>query len=219
MGVRKAQALRRARQMAAIVAVALPGRQWPYAGRCPGCSRQFESPECRNEAPPAVYLISGRVRRQGIGRIRLNEIMPKRFIFDELVSAGLVGLLGPEGLQEMASDYYLLLDANVRQMAESLPYRDILRGTIPYAVQAQIRARCGDRSVYRGQQVIGFTLPVRCSLGLNGAQIDETVAHVRSVPELDADLTRYLSALDQKVGLLQGTAQQSDELAAALRAF
>lgn len=142
----------------------------------------------------------------------------KHFIFDEMVSSGLVGLLGHEALQEMASDYYLSLDANVPQLLEAPPYRDILRRSMPYAVQARIRDRCGDRPVYRGKQVIGVSLPSHCALDLSAAEVAEAIERVRAVPSLDADLTRYLSALDQKLGLLSGTAQQTDDLAAALKA-
>jgi hypothetical protein len=142
---------------------------------------------------------------------------PKRFIFSEMVSAGLVGLLGRESLQEMASDYYLSLAANEPQMLESPPYRDILRRAMPYAVQARVRERCGDRIVYHGKQPIGVTLPEYCTLGLAVGQIGEAVDKVQKVPGIAADLTRYLSALDQKLALLRGTARQTDELAAALR--
>lgn len=141
---------------------------------------------------------------------------PKRFIFDELVSAGLVGLLGREALQEMASDYYLSLDANAPQMLEAPPYRDILRRAMPYEVQALIRERCGDRIVYRGKQPVGVTVPDRCELGLSAGQVSNADRRVRAVPQIEADLTRYLSALDQKLALLKGTTRQSDELAAAL---
>jgi hypothetical protein len=143
---------------------------------------------------------------------------PKRFIFGELVSAGLVGLLGSETLQEMTSDYYLSLDANVPQMVDTPPYRDILRRIMPYAVQERIRDRCGDQFVYRGKQAIGSMIPEHCDLGLTSAQVADAVVQLRAVPQLGADLTRYLSALDQKLSALEGTAQQTDALAAALKA-
>jgi hypothetical protein len=131
-------------------------------------------------------------------------------------SAGLVGLLGPEALQEMTSDYYLSLDANIPQMLETPPYREILRRSMPYVVQARIRERCGDHFVYRGKQIIGTELPAHCTLGLSTAQIDGAIEQLRAVPQLRDNLTRYLSALEQKVALLRGTAQQTDELRAAL---
>jgi hypothetical protein len=142
---------------------------------------------------------------------------PKHFVFDELVSAGLVGLLGREELQEMASDYYLSLKANEPQMSEAPPYRDILRRAMPYGVQARVRARCGDRLVYRGKQIIGATLPDNCELGLRAAEVTKAAVRVRAVPQLSSDLTRYLSALDQKLSVLEGTTRQTDELVFALK--
>lgn len=142
---------------------------------------------------------------------------PKRFVFDELVSAGVVGLLGGNTLQQMATDYYLSLETNVSQMSEAPPYRDIVRRAMPYGVQARIRERCGDRSVYRGKQPVGATLPSGCTLGLSGAEISEAVRRVRAVPQISADLTRYLSAVDQKLSVLKGTTRQTDQLAAALQ--
>jgi hypothetical protein len=52
---------------------------------------------------------------------------------------------------------------------------------------------------------------------LTDAQIAGAVEQLRAVPQLKADLTRYLSALEQKVTLLRGTAQQTDDLRAALK--
>lgn len=143
---------------------------------------------------------------------------PKRFVFDELVSAGLVGLLGDDVLQQMATDYYLSLETNVPQMSEAPPYRDIVRRVMPYAVQARIRERCGERTVYRGEQPVGAMLPDNCALGLAAAEISEAVRRVRAVPQIEADLTRNLSALDQKLLVLRGTTRQTEQLARALQA-
>jgi hypothetical protein len=143
---------------------------------------------------------------------------PKRFVFDELVSAGLVGLLGGDALQQMASDYYLSLETNVPQMSEAPPYRDIVRRAMPYGVQARIRQRCGDRTVYLGKQPIGASLPENCPLGVSGTEISEAVRRVRAVPHINADLTRYLSAIDQKLSVLRGTTRETQQLVGALQA-
>ena len=164
------------------------------------------------EKPDEKFLVDAYQATQ------IDPTPPKRFIFGELVSAGLVGLLGPETLQEMTSDYYLSLDSNAPQMADMPPYRDILRRTMPYEVQEQIRERCGDQFVYRGKQAIGSMLPEHCDLSLTSADVAGSVQKIRAVPELGADLTRYLSSLDQKLSALEGTAQQTDDLVAALNA-
>jgi hypothetical protein len=81
-------------------------------------------------------------------------------------------------------------------------------------VQACIRERCGDRLVYHAKQVIGITVPDPCELGLSEGEAARAVEQVQNVPQIDADLTRYVSALDQKLALLKITTGQSFELAA-----
>ena len=143
---------------------------------------------------------------------------PKHFIFDELVSAGLAGLIGNESLQEMTSDYYLSLATDVPQLAEAPPYRDLLRREMPYVVQTSIRARCGDRDVLLNRQVIGQSFPERCVLRLDPALVATSVSRLRAVAGLDTALTRYLSALDQKLGLLGANSSKTDRLVKAIEA-
>ena len=143
---------------------------------------------------------------------------PKHFIFDELVSAGLAGLIGDETLQEMTSDYYLSLATDVPQLAEAPPYRELLRREMPYAVQAPIRERCGDRDVLRNNQVIGQSFAKRCVLGLDPALVAASVSHLRAVAGLDTALTRYLSALDQKITLLGANSAKTDRLVKTIEA-
>ncbi len=149
---------------------------------------------------------------------QMDLTLPKHFIFDELVSAGLAGLIGDEKLQEMTSDYYLSLATDVPQLAEAPPYRELLRREIPYAVQALIRADCGDRDVLRDGQVIGQSFPEQCVLGLDPALVATSVSHLRAVAGLDTALTRYLSALDQKVALLGANSSKTDRLVKAIEA-
>ena len=149
---------------------------------------------------------------------QMDLTAPKHFIFDELVSAGLAGLIGNESLQEMTSDYYLALATDVPQLAEAPPYRDLLRREMPYAVQASIRARCGDRDVLLNRQVVGQSFPEQCVLKLDPALVAASVRHLRAVAGLDTALTRYLSALDQKIALLGGNSSKTDRLIHAIAA-
>ena len=71
----------------------------------------------------------------------------KSYIYNEMVSAGLVGLLGDDQVQQAASDYYVQVSANDRTLAEIYPYRDIVRGIIPYSIQGAVQQACGDRFV------------------------------------------------------------------------
>lgn len=139
---------------------------------------------------------------------------PRHFVFDGLVSNGLLNLVGDARVQELTSQYYLSLATDGPQLSEAPLYRDQLRSIMPYPVQAAIRARCGDRNVTVGGEVVGQTLPPDCRLGLSPAQIDDALRRIRR-GALEQPLTRYLSALDQKINLLRGSAQ-NDALIEAL---
>lgn len=147
---------------------------------------------------------------------QMDLTAPKHFVFDELVSAGLAGLIGDEKLQELLSDHYLSLATDLPQLAEAPPYRELLRKEMAYPVQAAIRARCGDRNVAIAGQVIGQEVPEHCSLGLDPRLVAESARHLRAIPRLDTALTRYLSALDQKINLLEGSSEPTDMLIKAI---
>lgn len=148
---------------------------------------------------------------------QIDTALAKTFIYDELVSAGLVDRLGPPDIQAAVSDYYLSVKAINRSLEETLPYRTIMRALIPYAAQMQIRERCGDLAVTYKQRIIGFRLPDECNLQLNGQMIMAAVTHIREQPRIVDDLTRYLASLDEKIGGLEGTLVQTDALIATLR--
>ena len=145
------------------------------------------------------------------------DITPgKRFIYDEMVSSGLVDRLGSEKLQAEASDYYLGNEGIERTYGEIPPYRALMRTLIPHAAQAQIRGRCGDlRVVYQGR-IIASALPERCDVSLPAEAIEAGVARIRGEPRLDDELNRYLSWLNEKLGALAQQHDQTDKLRQAL---
>lgn len=69
-------------------------------------------------------------------------------------------------------------------------YREEVRKTIPNAIQAAIRERCGDR-----QLRIGLLLPPRCGLKLPEAEAKRTAAALRARPELLAELHWHRAAV------------------------
>ena len=118
----------------------------------------------------------------------------------------------------MLSDFYLGLATDVPQMAEAPPYREMLRKEMAYPVQAAIRWRCGDHNVTVAGQVIGQAVPDDWSLALDPKLIAASAQHLRGVPELYSALTRYLSALDEKLNLLKENWAPADALVAAIEA-
>ena len=146
----------------------------------------------------------------------------KTFIYDEMVSAGLVDRLGDETIENVASDYYLTLTANVELFNNVFPYRTIIREIIPYAVQEEIRTRCGDRFVFHEGRAIGVRLVEPCNITLDAAAVAQGDAIVRGEPRLERELTRYLASIDEKLTILKAhlrlTADFRNKLIAAARA-
>jgi hypothetical protein len=127
----------------------------------------------------------------------------KTYIYDEMTASGLVGRLGSARLQEMASDYYLGLNASNRVIEETYPYRTLIREVMPYSVQKEIRTTCGDRLLSYKERQIGVTLLVPCPVRLEPAAAAQAAQIVRSTPRIKEEMTRYIASLDEKLDQLE----------------
>jgi hypothetical protein len=135
----------------------------------------------------------------------------RRFTYDELVATGDLGGIGDQSLREELAVYYLGLTAIDTSIRDIPPYRDRIRREMPYAVQARIRSRCGEQS----RQVKGAvvrSLPTRCRTGLHSALVASAVAQLRAAPEMDRDLTRYITDIDQRINAYDGSGRRAREL-------
>lgn len=149
---------------------------------------------------------------------QLDEWTAKRFIYDEMVSAGMVASIGSSGAQQVTSDFYLGVDAIGRALSKESSYRHVVRRAMPYPVQQRIRKGCVDQLVSVEGRVVGIAMPDKCSPDIPPDAIAEGVARIRSRPEFEPELTGHLAGLDQKIALLSLAIQQADEALAALRA-
>ena len=134
---------------------------------------------------------------------QIDTTSPKSYIYDEMVSSGLVSRLGSEELQETASDYYLNIAATDRTIREVLPYRTTIRQLMPLAVQSAIRDHCGDRYVFYRRRVVGVSLPDQCEVSLDAAAANEAARAIRSTPGLREEMTRYVASVDEKLDVLK----------------
>ena len=148
------------------------------------------------------------------------DITPgKRFIYDEMVSSGLVDRLGSEKIQAQASDYYLSNQAIETTYGEIPPYRTIMRTLIPEEAQALIRRRCGDVRVVRQGRIIASRLPDTCDISLDPRTVAAGVARIQRENAVEDALNRYLSWVNEKIGSLELQLNQTRELRAALAQF
>ena len=135
----------------------------------------------------------------------------RRFTYDELVASGSLARAGDKKVRERLDLHYLGLesiDANIRDVP---PYRDRIRREMPYTVQERIRSRCDEQVREVGGAVIR-TLPSSCPTGLERKLIASAVAQLIAVPEMDRDLTRYITDIDQKLAAYELARRRSREI-------
>ena len=126
----------------------------------------------------------------------------KSYIYDEMTANGMVTRIGDTKFQQAASDYYLSLNASNRLIAETHPYRTLIRAVMPYDLQKKIRDACGDRAVSVKGQLVGVKLVVPCPVQLDSAAAARAVRTIRSTPRMKEEMTRYIASLDEKLDQL-----------------
>jgi hypothetical protein len=139
----------------------------------------------------------------------------RRFTYDELLASGELASIGDQKVRELAAAYYLGMSAQNASLEQIPPYRDRLRREMPYAVQQRIQSRCGDR-IRNVKGAVIRSLPKSCDTGLDRAVIAKAVAQLRSAPEMDRDLTRYLVDIDQRLNSYRAIQRRLRELRDAL---
>lgn len=135
----------------------------------------------------------------------------RSFTYEELVATGSLGRIGNEELRRQLDLYHLGLSAINANLRDVPPYRDRIRRVMPYIVQQRIRSRCGEQTREVNGAVIR-TLPSWCETGLDGTLIASAVAGLRAAPEMELDLTRYITDIDQRLDAYQLSQRLSREL-------
>jgi len=141
----------------------------------------------------------------------------KSYIYQEMVSSGLVDSIGPEPVQQAASDYYVQVAATDRELLEEHAYRNIVRGLVPYAVQAELQEKCGDRHVFHNARIIGVRLVETCDLRLDKSVAGAAAAALRNEPGIQQELVRYLGSIHERLQALQDSLLLADRLKKSLR--
>lgn len=140
----------------------------------------------------------------------------RSFTYDELVSTGSLAHVGTQQLRERLDLYYLglaTINANIRDVP---PYRDRIRREMLYSVQERIRSRCGEE-VRESRGAVIRTLPLSCRTGLDRNLVTKAVAKLRAAPQMDRDLTRYITDIDQRLEAYDVSRKISRELQKDLR--
>lgn len=80
-------------------------------------------------------------------------------------------------------------------------YREKLRRAMDLETQNRIRTECGDHMKALPGGGEAPVLPDKCNLPIAAADAQRAAARVRSIPELDQELTRLIVDIDQKQAL------------------
>lgn len=121
-----------------------------------------------------------------------------RAAYDEMIGAGVSRSIGDKETRSRLTAYYTqIMQFDVTALGVTA-YRERLRQTLPYAVQSEIRRKCGDRvtTLRGGAQIASFA--ERCALGLDKAVVASAVSRLKDA-DLEEDLTRQIADLDQKL--------------------
>ena len=140
---------------------------------------------------------------------QVDTTKAKTGVYEEVSAAELVDRLGDEETQLIASDFYLSVEAVQRANEAILPYRTLLRELMPYDLQSQIRTECGDRDIYFGRRLVGIKLVVPCPLALDPQRAAQAARLIRSAPDLERQMTRYVASIDEKLDPLEIAEQQA----------
>jgi len=136
-----------------------------------------------------------------------------RATWDEIVSAGHIGLL-PPAVGETVSDYFASDPADdVLDELKRSPYRQRVRSLLPHTVQDAIRARCGDVRDEAGE-ILGFRAD--CDLGLDATLVADAARVLRTDPTVTESLRYQFSDLNTARANIGGDLVYVDRALAAL---
>jgi hypothetical protein len=149
-----------------------------------------------------------------------TQILPwelKRNTYEQIIASGGIGNIGDAAIRDHITNYYATSDVTGINLATVMPYRDIVRRAMPYAVQHEIRTDCAEKVTddERGETVM--VLPRDCTIRLDPATVRRAVEQVRGTPGLALDLNRQIVDLDQKLISVDLISRRAAKLEDALK--
>jgi hypothetical protein len=163
-------------------------------------------------ADPATFLLKS---------FKASNILPRstqRATYQEILSAGAMGLVGDESIRRRIMTYYATLDMTDRITATVPPYRDRVRSIMPYEIQQAILIDCPEKDREDAQGRPDVFLNASCLPKLNPKEAFLAAAQVRSAPGIQLDLTRSIIDADQKILQFQSMRRDASELRAIIGA-
>jgi hypothetical protein len=140
----------------------------------------------------------------------------QRTAFDELQNSGLASKIGDVRTRAAISAYSVTAQGFDLTGLRSTDYREQLRRTMDLRTQKLIRAKCDDRMQRQPSGGEAPALPESCHLGLEAADAERAAERVKTIPEMDKELTRLIIDIDQKQALFARMLRDAAELRGTL---
>lgn len=140
-----------------------------------------------------------------------------RTAFDEWANSGGLGRkIGDAQVRGAISAYSVTANGFEATGLGASTFREKLRRSMDFKTQDRIRNECGDRMQALPSGGEFPVLPETCQLGMTKTDVERAAARVRSIPEIEQELTRLIVDIDQKRALFDRMLRDARELRSRL---
>ena len=146
---------------------------------------------------------------------QINTPWNYRSTYNELLSTGQIDLIKSDELKGLILGYYSDDWTKQTMLNTTAPYREYIRGAIPFLIQDAIRSECGDISIVVAK-TFGNVLPDSCDLQLPDELFSETAADLRSQPEMLINLRYQIAFYESQVYNLDNFRKESRKVMTAI---
>lgn len=138
--------------------------------------------------------------------------------YNELISTGQINLIKSTALKSKILGYYSDDWAKQSLITKIAPYREFIRGRLPFQIQDAIRKDCSDIQVPIAETFAAI-LPTSCDLNLPDELFTETAAFLRAQTNMLYDLQFQISVYEVQVSNMQGFKNETEKLMATIKEY
>ena len=131
--------------------------------------------------------------------------------YQELLSAGKIGIIADDSLRSGIITYYNYDWVNSAIFVDVIPYRENIRNLIPNSIQSSIREECGD--IYtKVRKSLQVQLPDNCELTFDEALTRQTVTEILANESITKDLRFKIATLDSRLRVMSNYQNELDSI-------
>ncbi len=149
---------------------------------------------------------------------QINLPWSYRSTYNEVISTGEINLIKSAALKSKILGYYSDDWAKQPLITKIAPYREFIRGHMPFQIQDAIRKDCGDVLVPIAESFAAI-LPASCDLDLPNDLFIETAAFLRAQPKILYDLQFQIAVYETQVSNMLGFKNETEKLMATIQEY